>query len=149
MAQARGAGHEVLLQIPLEPFNYPTTDPGPHTLTVDASASENLDRLHWLLGRMTNYVGVVNYMGARFTGEADALSPVIAEIGKRGLLYLDDGSSARSRAAELAGAHAGSCAPIWCSTPTCRRRRSMRAWSSCARSPASAAMPSPPAAPSR
>ena len=104
MAQARGAGHEVLLQVPLEPFNYPMTDPGPHTLTVDASASENLDRLHWLLGRMTNYVGVVNYMGARFTGEAEALSPVLAEVGKRGLLYLDDGSSARSRAAELAGA---------------------------------------------
>ena len=52
---------------------------------------------------MTNYVGVVNYMGARFTGEADALAPVIKEIGERGLLYLDDGSSARSKAAEIAG----------------------------------------------
>ncbi len=103
LANARAAGHEILLQIPLEPFNYPTTDPGPNTLTVNASARENLSRLHWLLSRLTNYVGVVNYMGARFTGEADALQPVMQEIGKRGLLYLDDGSSARSRAAELAG----------------------------------------------
>jgi polysaccharide deacetylase 2 family uncharacterized protein YibQ len=102
VADARNAGHELLLQLPLEPFNYPKTDPGPHTLTVDASADENIDRLHWMLARITNYVGVVNYMGGRFTGEAEALSPVMAELGKRGLLYLDDGSSARSRAVEVA-----------------------------------------------
>jgi polysaccharide deacetylase 2 family uncharacterized protein YibQ len=103
LAEARNAGHELLLQIPLEPFNYPRTDPGPQTLTVDAPPAENLDRLHWLMGRTTNYVGVVNYMGGRFTGEAEAIGPVMQEIGRRGLLYLDDGSSARSRAVELAG----------------------------------------------
>ena len=102
-AAARNAGHELLLQIPLEPYNYPTTNPGPNTLTADATPAVNVDRLHWLLGRITNYVGVVNYMGARFTGEADAMKPVIGEIGGRGLLYLDDGSSARSKAGEIAG----------------------------------------------
>ena len=30
--KARQEGHEVLLQIPLEPLDYPTNDPGPHTL---------------------------------------------------------------------------------------------------------------------
>ena len=45
LAEARDAGHELLLQIPLEPFNYPRTDPGPQTLTVDAPAAENLDRI--------------------------------------------------------------------------------------------------------
>ena len=102
-ADARTSGHELLLQIPLEPFNYPATNPGQNTLTADATPAVNLDRLRWLLGRITNYVGVINYMGARFTGEADALKPVIDEIGGRGLLYLDDGSSARSKAGELAG----------------------------------------------
>jgi polysaccharide deacetylase 2 family uncharacterized protein YibQ len=102
-ADARTTGHELLLQIPLEPYNYPTTNPGPNTLTADATPAVNLDRLHWLLGRITNYVGVINYMGARFTGETDAMKPVIGEIGGRGLLYLDDGSSARSKAGELAG----------------------------------------------
>ncbi len=102
LAKARSSGHEVLLQIPLEPYNYPAVDPGARTLTVEASSEENLDRLHWLMSRITTYVGVTNYMGARFTGEADALAPVLAEIGSRGLLYLDDGSSARSRVPELA-----------------------------------------------
>src|SRR5262249_21266595 len=29
-ALARGAGHEVVLQIPMEPFDYPRNNPGPH-----------------------------------------------------------------------------------------------------------------------
>jgi polysaccharide deacetylase 2 family uncharacterized protein YibQ len=98
LARARESGHEVLLQVPLEPYNFPDMNPGPHTLTTRASSNQNLDDLRWLLGRLTNYVGVVNYMGARFTSDVHALSPVLAEIGKRGLLYLDDGSSAQSQA---------------------------------------------------
>lgn len=102
LAAARSAGHEILLQVPLEPYSYPEIDPGPKTLTTDAPAEENIDRLHWLMSRITTYVGVMNYMGARFTSEDDALSPVLAEIGGRGLLYVDDGSSARSLAADVA-----------------------------------------------
>lgn len=101
-AEALGNGHELLLQVPLEPFNYPSTDPGPNTLTLNAGAGENRDRLHWFMSRMTNYVGVVNYMGARFTGDAKVLKPVIDEVGHRGLLYLDDGSSGMSKAGDLA-----------------------------------------------
>jgi len=103
LERARAGGHEILLQVPLEPYNYPAIDPGPHTLSTRAGAAENLDDLRWLMSRLTNYVGVVNYMGARFTADADALGPVLAEIGRRGLLYLDDGSSAQSRAADAAG----------------------------------------------
>lgn len=102
LARARAAGHEIILQVPLEPYGYPNNNPGPHTLTLDASAEENIDRLHWLMSRITTYVGVTNYLGARFTSEESALAPVIAEIGNRGLLYLDDGSSGTSRAGRLA-----------------------------------------------
>ena len=104
MRRARGNGHELLLQVPLEPFDFPDNDPGPHTLLTKLSQQKNGERLRWLLGRMTNYVGVVNYMGARFTSQADALAPFLEEIGKRGLLYLDDGSSSRSIAQSVAHA---------------------------------------------
>jgi len=96
VASARAAGHEILLQVPLEPYGYPQVDPGPHTLTTKASAAENLDNLHWLMGRLTTYVGAVNYMGARFSGEPAAMAPLLSELGKRGLLYLDDGSAPRN-----------------------------------------------------
>ena len=101
-ARARQDGHELLLQIPQEPFDYPDNDPGPHTLLVDMAHQQNIDRLHWLMSRITNYVGVVNEMGSRFSATPAALQPVLEEIGRRGLMYLDDGSSSRSVAASLA-----------------------------------------------
>lgn len=103
MARARGRGHELLLQLPLEPFDYPNNDPGPKTLLVDEAWDANIDRLHWLLSRMTNYVGVVNYMGARFSASPEALRPLFNELRSRGLLYVDNGSTPLSRASEIAG----------------------------------------------
>jgi polysaccharide deacetylase 2 family uncharacterized protein YibQ len=103
MADARAVGHEILLQIPLEPYGYPKSDPGPHTLTATASAKANLDDLSWLLSRATNYVGVINYMGAAFTNAPQPMTTLLDAVGRRGLLYLDDGSSPRSLAADLAG----------------------------------------------
>ncbi len=102
VAQARTTGHEVLLQIPMEPFDYPDNDPGPQTLTVTAPKEQNIDRLHFFLSRSQGYVGVANFMGARFTANEEALATVLAETGKRGLLFLDDGSSARSLATKAA-----------------------------------------------
>ncbi len=102
MQAARRKGHEILMQAPLEPFDYPNVNPGRNTLTVDASPEENIERLHWTLARTTNYTGIMNYMGARFVADAGAMGPLMAELGKRGLLYLDDGTTARSLAPELA-----------------------------------------------
>jgi len=65
-AQAREAGHELFLQVPLEPFDFPVTDPGPHTLLADDPAADNVDRLRWLMAQFTTYAGVVSYAGGRF-----------------------------------------------------------------------------------
>lgn len=99
---ARADGHELMLEIPLEPFDYPLNDPGPHTLLVEQPPRENLEKLYWLLTRMTGYTGVLNHMGARFTASAADFSPIMEELGLRGLAYLDDGSSNRSVAPQLA-----------------------------------------------
>ncbi|WPZ15643.1 divergent polysaccharide deacetylase family protein [Nitratireductor rhodophyticola] len=102
MQAARKAGHEVVLQVPMEPFGYPSPNPGRNTLTVDASSAENLSRLRWALSRITNYTGVMNYMGGRFTADSEPMGDIMAELGKRGLMYIDDGTSARSVAQDLA-----------------------------------------------
>ncbi|MDO6967063.1 divergent polysaccharide deacetylase family protein [Rhizobium alvei] len=104
MPEARQGGHEVLLQVPLEPFNYPDNDPGPLTLLTGSSPEKNLDRLYRSMGKMTNYTGIMNYLGGRFLADPAALEPVMRDIGNRGLLFLDDGSSAQSLSATYAKA---------------------------------------------
>ena len=105
MQEARRGGHELMLQAPMEPFGYPNISPGPGTLTVEEAAAGNLENLHRAMARMTNYVGVMNFMGARLSSETAALEPMLAEIERRGLLYLDDGSTPRSAAREVAMAN--------------------------------------------
>jgi uncharacterized protein len=99
--EARRGGHEILLQIPMEPFDYPNVNPGRGTLLADADPAQNLAELRSSMGRFTNYAGVVNYMGARFTSETAAFQPIIREIAGRGLLFVDDGTSARSQTVSL------------------------------------------------
>ncbi len=96
MQEARRNGHEILLQVPLEPFDYPDNDPGPDTLLTANAPKENLKRLHRSMAKITNYTGVMNYLGGRFLSNADALEPVMRDVAGRGLLFLDDGSSAQT-----------------------------------------------------
>lgn len=100
--RARSEGHEVFLQVPMEPFDYPDNDPGPHTLLTGPKGADNLDRLQWALGRFTGYVGIVNFLGGRLTAEDGALTPLLRELAGRGLMVVDDGSSPRSLLAPAA-----------------------------------------------
>jgi hypothetical protein len=104
-ARARAQGHELLLQLPMEPFDYPDNDPGPQTLLASLAPEQNIDRVHWMMSRFQGYVGVANYMGSRFTASDTAFAPVLREVAKRGLMYLDDGTSPRSLAGQIAGAN--------------------------------------------
>jgi uncharacterized protein len=101
-AQAREAGHETVLQAPMEDFSDSADDPGQHMLKMSASDADNLDSLRWLMSRFTGYVAVVNHLGGKFTADREEITPVMREIAARGLGYLDDGASPRSLAQEVA-----------------------------------------------
>jgi polysaccharide deacetylase 2 family uncharacterized protein YibQ len=100
--RARAQRHEILLQIPMEPFDYPDNDPGPQTLLTTLAPEQNLDRLYWHLSRLQGYTGIANFMGGRFVVADAVMQPIVREAAKRGLGYLDDGSAPRSVAASLA-----------------------------------------------
>jgi len=102
MQLSRRAGHELLLQIPMEPFGYPQNNPGPHTLRADVSQEENFASLHWAMSRITNYVGIMNYQGGKLIGDNEALRPIFNEIAERGLLFVEDGSIKNSVGEETA-----------------------------------------------
>jgi polysaccharide deacetylase 2 family uncharacterized protein YibQ len=104
--QARAQHHEILLQIPMEPYDYPDNDPGPQTLLTGLGPEQNLDRLYWHLSRLQGYAGIANFMGARFIATEQVMQPILRDAAKRGLAFFDDGTAPRSVAAAVAGAQA-------------------------------------------
>lgn len=102
LARARAQGHEVLIGMPAEPSDYPDSDPGPATLLTSLSASDNLQRLQWVLARATGYVGVVGEYGGRFMSSPKDVLPILDELKRRGLMYVDNLPSSQSRTGRLA-----------------------------------------------
>jgi polysaccharide deacetylase 2 family uncharacterized protein YibQ len=104
--KARARGHEVMLQVPMEPVGYPGNNPGPKTLIADIDSASNLAALQWHMGRFAGFTGITNYMGARLLNAPEALAPLMAELKDRGLIYLEDASvpvSVAHQSAKAAG----------------------------------------------
>jgi polysaccharide deacetylase 2 family uncharacterized protein YibQ len=99
---ARQKGHEVLLEVPMEPYDFPDSDPGQYTLRTGIGEEANTRRLAWSLTRITGYVGVTNLLGGRFLSDASALEPTLTFLQRRGLLFYDNGSATRSVAPDVA-----------------------------------------------
>ena len=102
VATARAKGHEVLLEIPMEPHDYPTTDPGFHTLTAGAPAKNEL-RLKWLMSRVTGYAGLINTFGDKFLAGNDEAQFVMVETAQRGLFFVESDAGEQSVARSAAG----------------------------------------------
>jgi len=92
---ARAHGHEVLLETPMEPLDYPDNDPGPYTLMADAPGPETAKKLDWILSRATGYFALSNYLGSRFLADDKAYEGFLGAVRGRGLGFVDDGAAGR------------------------------------------------------
>jgi len=92
---ARANGHEVMLEIPMEPTDYPDNDPGPYTLLSSANAQDTTKRVEWLLSRATGYFGVTNYLGQKFVNSDTGMGAFLGVLKQRGVAFYDDGSARR------------------------------------------------------
>jgi len=93
--QARAQGHEVMLEMPMEPTGYPDNDPGPYTLLADGGADDVAAKMDWLLSRATGYFGVTNYLGDRFASSDTGMNAFLTVLRQKGVAFLDDGSFQR------------------------------------------------------
>src|SRR5690606_33996504 len=99
--RARQTGHEVLLELPMEPADYPLNDPGPHTLLADGGRDDNLARLDWVLARTTGYVALAG-VGGRFA-ESDHAGAILDVLARRGLALIELGGHGLASVAAAAG----------------------------------------------
>lgn len=97
--EARTAGHEILVHVPMEPHGQ--HDPGDDALMTGMSAQEVSQALARNLAQLDGYVGINNHMGSRFTEDVRALLPVMKSLNERGLIFLDSRTSQASTAAKV------------------------------------------------
>ncbi len=89
ITKSRNIGHETLLTLPMEPVNFPKNDPGPFALLSTLTDKENIARLEWVLTRTTGYIGLINFMGSRFSSNKILISNIFKALRDRGLAYID------------------------------------------------------------
>ena len=99
--KSRAGGHEVLIDLPMEPRDYPANDPGPHTLLASVPIDQNLRQLEWILSRATGYVGVSTFMGSGLATKPRALTPILTELKTRGLMLVDTRENPVGKATDL------------------------------------------------
>ena len=102
LGQARQQGHELLLDLPMEPFDYPQSDPGPNALLTNLANTDNLQRLITGLRQGTGYIGITTTSGSRFTTDTPKLKPVLESLQQRGLMIFDARLSPHSAVGDLA-----------------------------------------------
>ena len=98
---ARLNGHELIVHVPMEPVDL-SSNAGPNVLLTSLNSGELTRRLVWALARFDGYVGISNHMGSRFTAWEPGMQLVLAEVKKRGLLYLDSRTTSDSIAGQVA-----------------------------------------------
>jgi polysaccharide deacetylase 2 family uncharacterized protein YibQ len=94
---ARARGHEVLLETPMEPLDYPDNDPGPYTLMAGAPPPETAKKLEWILSRASGYFALTNYLGSRFLADEKSYDGLMGALRGRGLGFIDDGHASQRK----------------------------------------------------
>lgn len=94
LVKARGAGHETVLALPMEPLDYPTSDPGENSLLVKNTATTNLERLKTHLDTAQGdkgggFIGITTFSGSRLATTPSAMLPILAGLKANGWLWLD------------------------------------------------------------
>ncbi len=102
VSRARDAGHEVLLEVPMESYDFPDSDLGPHTLRSGTADDVNTQRLIWAMTRFSGYAGVTNLLGGRFLADPVSLEPMLGYLARRGLFFYDNGASSHSAVPDVA-----------------------------------------------
>lgn len=90
----------VMLHMPMEPAN--EANPGKGALFCSMSSEEIISSLTQALDALPGVKGLNNHMGSAFTARREVMEPMLREINRRGLFFLDSRTSANSIGYQLA-----------------------------------------------
>ena len=101
VAATRLAGHEMLLDLPIEPVNYPAADPGPLGLLVSKDQQGNETRLKKTMGTATGYMGFLTPQDEVLSANNDLFKSLLQVLSTRGLMLVVGKQPHKSETREL------------------------------------------------
>ncbi len=105
-AEAARLGHrkgwDIMLHLPMEPDDYPYTNPGQGAILSSMSQSEVEQIIEDDVYSIPYVKGMNNHMGSRITRDREAISRVLACVRKHRLFFIDSRTSEDSIAYEVA-----------------------------------------------
>lgn len=109
LTQDRRRYRELLLHLPMEPFDSSQMTAGPEVhenfLLTSDERSVLVDKLTAALDSVPMALGVNNHMGSRLTADEAAMDAVMAELARRKLLFLDSRTNPQTVAESTARKH--------------------------------------------
>ncbi|WP_411816911.1 divergent polysaccharide deacetylase family protein [Hyphococcus sp. DH-69] len=99
--KARNAGHEVLIELPMEGYGGNQQALGAASLLTSRTPQENLQRMDWLMSRFGGYFAATNYMGAKISADEASIVPILKKLKEAGVGYVDDTGAAKQYAIGL------------------------------------------------
>jgi|GEM_PF-3213488 len=99
--EARRAGHELMLHVPMEPLG--PANPGPNALVTQMDEVTFKEKIIKNISSFDGYSGLNNHMGSKLTANHNLMSlffNVLHEQGRDSLFFIDSRTSAASIAAD-------------------------------------------------
>ncbi|MCK9329000.1 MAG: divergent polysaccharide deacetylase family protein [Candidatus Cloacimonetes bacterium] len=84
------SNHETLLELPLEPANYPISFPGKNAIFVQYNEDQIKDKMDYFFNQMPAVMGVITYMGSLVVTDQAVMINILNELKVKGLYFIDD-----------------------------------------------------------
>ncbi|WP_230873624.1 divergent polysaccharide deacetylase family protein [Paenibacillus woosongensis] len=94
--KAHEAGHDVLIHLPLEPKQGPTSWLGPGAILTKMSDDEIRKKVEAAIDNVPYAIGINNHMGSKVTGDERVMSIILDVCRERGLFFVDSRTNYRS-----------------------------------------------------
>jgi polysaccharide deacetylase 2 family uncharacterized protein YibQ len=109
---ARATGHELLIELPLQPSNYPATDPGPNAMLLEKGTVDVEKQLQWTLSRFPAFIGALTPLNESFTANDEAIKMLLQTFANRGLLFVMSKEPYRKETRDIVDATVGTASLI-------------------------------------